>query len=242
MELNNQQYSINHTQLSLPVKEFEKLSDSEILAHGDIQVTDMQTNTLVTPHVRLDKNAVDTKKLNEVQTVPLYFNLTNGNQILIGYLDLTLTRSSMRKVMKWITTFIAIVVLIGIVLAVHQHHVNQQNTATNSSQNSQIQNNNSHIQHNDNKLAQDATDIKLLKQQVTNLQNAVQQYQNTQNKQAFDNELNNIQQEINQVKQQQNNQNSEIADLLTRINEALNNLENATPQQASQFLHQYHLD
>lgn len=236
-------YEIQAEPLTMRVKVFQNATSAQLLADAHVVVKRSNARLDVTSQVTVDKSVVDTNLLNQVQYLPLFISPSPNERQKVGAITLTLTGNAHKHHFKgWIATII--VVVGGVVLASvwHQHHVNQTNNTINTQQNSQISNNQNQLSQHGTQLAKDEAAIGKLKQQVVALKQAVQDYQQNQNKQQFNNALSQIQQEINQIKQQDAFQNQVFTALLNRINQALNDLEQATPQQANQILSKYHLN
>lgn len=223
-------YSIQKRPINMSVHQFEKANSTDLINAACLKVTNTETNQDVTDMVTFDKNLIDIHEFNQAQQLPILVRTDRTQTVDIGYIEVTITK---KHIFKYIFIAILLIAGLGLLSMCHQHQINQQNAATNSQQNAQIASNH-------NNLGKALAEIKALHQQVKDLKNAVQQYQQDQDKQAFNQQLQNIQNQINAIKQQNANQNQEINDLLNRLNNAINQLINTSPQQADQILSKYH--
>lgn len=224
-------YSIKKEPIQITVSRFEKANDDELKQLAQLEVKDVENNKDVSDLISFDKNVIDLHEFNQAQRLPIMVHVGRTETVEAGYVDLTLTK---KHIFRYIFLIILIICLAGILTMCHQHKVNQQNANVNSQQNAQISSTNG-------KLNNAFEQIKALHQEVKDLKDAVQQYKQDQNKQTFDQQLQNIQQQINNMQQQQNIQNQEVKDLVQRLNNALNELINANPQQTNDILNKYHL-
>lgn len=223
-------YSIQKEPVKMTVRQFEKAEQPDLISAAQLKVIDTENKQDVTDMVVFDKELINTHEFNQVQRLPIAVRVDRTGTTDVGYIDLTLTK---KHIFRYIFLAILLIILVGLLSMCHQHQINQQNDGTNSQQNAQIESNH-------NKIGNAIAQLKTLNQQVKDLKNAVQQYKQDQNKQAFNQQLQNIQNQINEIKQQQVVQNQEVNDLLNRLNNAINELINATPQQTDQILSKYH--
>ena len=225
-------------ELELTPAEFTAMTDQDLIRRIGLTAT-TATGTDVTDQISFDKSAVERTRLGQPQAVPILFRegRSKADQEYLGALSVVLTgkpiprtignnSSQSHKHWKW-PWIVALLVLLGVIAAGihHQHMINQNNQAEQTSQTSRISNN--------------AQRISNLASQIKELRNAIKQYKQGNDNQAYQNALNNIQQQLDNIKSQQTN--SELQDLINRLNNVIDQLRGENPSQAEQTLRNAHL-
>lgn len=228
------EFAIHSEPLKISHKQFEEQTDESLMLQANVEVLgDNQTIDL--DRLCLDRDAIDEKLLNQPQRLPVLYKVDRQHTTVAGYLNLTLTKKPIGKIITWSVIACG---LVGGGLMLHQHHVNQANQAAQSSLQSQINDQHSTNQHLTHKLTKDEQLLAVLKQQVKDLKSAVDQYQHDQNQTQFDQQLNQIQQRLDQVEAD----NQQLKILITKLQEAITELSKATPQQVQQIMDRYHFN
>lgn len=233
-------YVVKKNPVEIKLSEFKKLENvNELLRIAELSVTkpdDTLGDTDVTDECFINPDLIDTKQLNQVQQVPIYVKVNrSGATTIVDYLSLTLTKSSISSALKAIAIILAVVVAILFFGGMHQHHVNQQGASENNQQNAEISSNR-------HQLAKDENSIRKLKQQVSQLKQALADFKEDQNKQELNNQIENIKQELEQTKQQDAQQSAMFIALYNQLINALNKLENASGAQVDSVIDRYGLN
>lgn len=233
-------YVVKKNPVEIKLSEFKKLENvNELLRIAELSVTkpdDTLGDTDVTDECFINPDSIDTKQLNQVQQVPIYVKVNrSGATTIVDYLSLTLTKSSISSALKAIAIILAVVVAILFFGGMHQHHVNQQGASENNQQNAEISSNR-------HQLAKDENSIRKLKQQVSQLKQALADFKEDQNKQELNNQIENIKQELEQTKQQDAQQSAMFIALYNQLINALNKLENASGAQVDSVIDRYGLN
>lgn len=233
-------YVVKKNPVEIKLSEFKKLENvNELLRIAELSVTkpdDTLGDTDVTDECFINPDSIDTKQLNQVQQVPIYVKVNrSGATTIVDYLSLTLTKSSISSALKAIAIILAVVVAILFFGGMHQHHVNQQGASENNQQNAEISSNR-------HQLAKDENSIRKLKQQVSQLKQALADFKEDQNKQELNNQIENIKQELEQTKEQDAQQSAMFTALYNQLINALNKLENASGQQVDSVIDKYGLN
>lgn len=233
-------YIVKKNPVEIKLSEFKKLENiNELLRMAELSVTkpdETLGDTDVTDECFINSDSIDTKQLNQVQQVPIYVKVNrSGATTIVDYLSLTLTKSSIGSALKAIAIILAVVVAILFFGGMHQHHVNQQGASENNQQNAEISSNRY-------QLAKDESSIRKLKQQVSQLKQALADFKENQNKQELNNQIENVKQELEQTKEQDAQQSAMFTALYNQLINALNKLENASGQQVDSVIDKYGLN
>ncbi|MFK5706212.1 hypothetical protein ACI3E1_07225 [Ligilactobacillus sp. LYQ139] len=223
-------------ELELTPREFNAMTDQELIRRTGL--TAMTTTGVdVTDQISFDKSMVDQQRVGLPQSIPILFRdgRSSSDQKYVGALSVVLIGTQFQKrggngklqhhrKWSWIVVFL---IVIGLIVAGihHQHLINQDNQAEQTSQTSRINNNAQHISD--------------LAAQVKELRDAIKQYKQDNDNQAYQNALNNIQQQLNNIKSQQTN--TELQNLINRLNNVIDQLRGESPTQAEQTLRNAHL-
>lgn len=225
-------------ELELTPAEFAAMTDEDLIRRTGLTATTV-SGTDVTNQISFDKSAVESTRLGQPQAVPILFRegRSKMDQEYLGALSVVLigdqtpridgrNKQHSRKHRKW-PWIVALLVLLGVIAAGihHQHMINQNNQAEQTSQTSRISNN--------------AQRISNLASQIKELRNAIKQYKQDNDNQAYQNALNNIQQQLDNIKSQQTD--SELQNLVNRLNNVIDQLRGENPSQAEQTLRNAHL-
>lgn len=225
-------------ELELTPAEFSAMTEQDLIRRTGLTATTV-AGTDVTDQISFDKSAVEPTRLGQPQAVPILFRegRSKTDQEYLGALSVVLigdqtprvngrNEQHSRKRRKW-PWIVALLVLFGVIAAGihHQHMINQNNQAAQTSQTSRISNN--------------AQRISNLASQIKELRNAIKQYKQDNDNQAYQNALNNIQQQLDNIKSQQTN--SELQNLINRLNNVIDQLRGENPSQAEQTLRNAHL-
>lgn len=223
-------------ELELTLKEFSTMTDQDLICRTGLTAITM-SGIDVTDQISFDKSMVELQRFGQPQSVPILFQegRSSSEQKYVGALSVILIGTQSQKLngrsgehhhRKW-PWIVALLILIGFVIAGihHQHTINQNNQAEQTSQTSRINNNAQHISN--------------LAAQVKELRNAIKQYKQDNDNQAYQNALNNIQQQLDNIKSQQTN--AELQNLINRLNNVIDQLRGENPTQAEQTLRNAHL-
>ena len=230
--------NLNQNEIKIEKSQLDDITVKALIDLAGIHVLDAdQGDTDITYRVRLDKTKLNRNLVNQPQLLPINV-LTDDNQLQqVGELDVTLLdaqqavttakqKQPMSKGKKIALGVVGVVALLLLFGACHQHGVNQQNKAENASQSSQISHN--------------SDDISKLAYQVSALRKAVKQYHDDHDQAAYNQALQNIQNEINQMMNNQQNS-SFMQNKLDELNNLINQLKSTTPNNASSILRNAHL-
>lgn len=215
------QYQIHAEPIKISRKQFEKITDQELITLSKLQVLD-DDNNVVTDDVIFQRELIDLKRTGQMQQLPLLIKTDRQHTTQIGYLSITLKANP--PYLKYIVLVLMAIIVGGAFYSIHEHHVNQ-------------------IQ--DTQLKQQADDlsnaenqIKGLKTQVDALKEAMHTYQQNNDKSAFDAQLTKIEQQIQQL--QVNNQ--QLQQVIDQLVSGIEKMIQASPQQLHDTFDKYHIN